>query len=275
MDMIAVNGAELCALTLGSQDEAGAPPLVMLHGMVSGNLASWYTAYALPLSVQRQVLLYDQRGHGSSSLPSSGFDLDRQSEDLAAVLAHYGHGDEPVDLVGHSMGALIALHFALRWPQRVHRLVLVDAPMPAAEHVGPSLRGLTTPEALDAHLAATMPQIAGLKGRRRERQQQRLSSLFFASTLVADVLAMAAEPEAALRALALPVLLVYGQHSPCRAAGEALQRLLPQAELVWLDGGHYLPEETPAALLAELQRFLEPAAMPPPAFTKAPAHIHP
>ncbi|WP_051361926.1 alpha/beta fold hydrolase [Solimonas soli] len=250
MELIGVPGAQLATLALGARS---APPLVMLHGLVSGNMASWYSSLASPLSASRRVILYDQRGHGASSLPRDGFDLDRQADDLGRVLAHHGQADAGVDIVGHSMGALIALRYALRRPRAVRRLVLVDAPMPAREHVAPSFAGLRTADDLGAWLDQ---QFAGLGGRRRERQQQRLQALFFASTLRADVQAMDAEPDAALAALKLPVLLVYGRASPCRAAGERLAAVLPQAALEWLDCGHYIPEEAPQALLAALTRFL-------------------
>lgn len=254
--MIPVAGAELSSLVLGRGEGAA---VVMLHGLVSGNMASWYSAFALPLSHTRPVVLYDQRGHGGSSLPRSGFDLDSQAADLGAVLAHHGRADEPVDLVGHSMGALVALRFALRHPERVQRLVLVDAPMPAREHVGASLLSVTSPESLAAYAETQLA--AGLTGRRKERLQRRLSALFFESTLMKDVLAMASEPDAELAALKLPVLLVYGRNSPCLAAGEQLRRVLPQARLELLDCGHYIPEEAPAPLRALIEQFL-PAAVP-------------
>lgn len=256
MDTVKRPDVELLSMSLGQ----GAPVL-MLHGLANGNMATWFSGYASPLSAQRQVLLYDQRGHGGSTLPKTGFDLDSQSDDLLAVLDHYGLSGQPVDVVGHSMGALVALHHALRKPSQVSRLVLVDAPMPAREFVAPSLLGARSPEALaeyvDSHLAV------GLSGRRKERLHQRLAALFFDSSLVQDVLAMEAEPEAALRALRVPTLLVYGRHSPCLAAGRQLARLLPQAELLLLDCGHYIPEEAPAALRAALEAFLDlPAAAP-------------
>lgn len=248
MDNVIVDGAELSTLALGS---AAGTPLVMLHGLIAGNMATWYSAFATPLAGERRVLLYDQRGHGGSSIPSRGFDLDTQSDDLARVLAHH-RVDRRFDLVGHSMGALIALRHALRHPHRLRRLVLVDAPMPACDHVAPSLLSAKTPETLAEHFGAN----GELTGRRRERQLRRLSSLLFDSTLVADLLAMHAEPDEALRRLQVPTLLVYGRQSPCLEAGERLQALLPNAELRVLDSGHYIPEEAPAALRAELARFL-------------------
>ena len=248
MDNVIVDGAELSTLALGS---AAGTPLVMLHGLIAGNMATWYSAYATPLASDRRVLLYDQRGHGGSSIASRGFDLDSQSDDLSRVLAHH-RVDRSFDLVGHSMGALIALRYALRHPHRLRRLVLVDAPMPACDHVAPSLLSAKTPEALAEHFGAN----AELSGRRRERQLRRLCSLLFESTLVTDLLAMRAEPDEPLRKLQVPVLLVYGRRSPCLEAGERLQALLPNAELRVLDCGHYIPEEAPAALRAELMRFL-------------------
>ncbi len=257
MDLISVPGAELATLAIGPHD---APAVVMLHGLVSGNMASWYSTIASPLAADRRVVLYDQRGHGGSSLPASGFGLDRQTADLRAVLDHHGLAAQPVDVVGHSMGALIALRFALRHPSAVRRLVLVDAPMPARDYVAPSLLGVRTPETLAAYLDA---ELKGLSGRRRERQQRRLAALLFESTMVSDVLAMDAEPAAALAALRRPVLLVYGRRSPCFAAGEALAAVLPDAHLETLDCGHYIPEEAPQALRTVLSRFLADPLLEP------------
>jgi len=255
METIEVAGAQLSAMSLGQ-----GPATVMLHGLATGNMATWYSSFASPLAASRRVVLYDQRGHGGSSTPASGFDLDTQADDLEAVIAAYGLQGKAIDLVGHSMGALVALHFALRHPQQLRRLVLVDAPMPAREHVGPSLRNVQTREQLAAYAEQELAAVVGLGGRRREKLLQRLNALFFESTLVADVLAMGAEPQAALAALRVPVRLLYGQRSPCLAAGQYLARVLPQAELVLLDCGHFIPEEAPAALRAELESFL---ALPP------------
>jgi pimeloyl-ACP methyl ester carboxylesterase len=252
MDMIPVNGARLSSFRLGGSKET---PVILLHGLVSGNMASWYFRIALPLSVSRQVLLYDQRGHGESSLPHADaparFDLDSQVADLEAVLAYHGCAETPVDIAGHSMGALIALHFALRQPHRVRRLALVDAPMPACDYAGPSLLGVTSHSAFTT--GCVVP--ASGTGRRQERMRRRLSALFMESTLIRDVLAMGAEADAELAALQRPVLLVYGRQSPCLAAGHHLQRVLPRARLELLDCGHYVLEEAPVELRGHLEAF--------------------
>ncbi len=260
MEQVDIGDAQLSTLMLG---RGRGSTVVMLHGLVSGNMAGWYFHFALPLSASREVLLYDQRGHGESSLPDehrrARFDLDSQVRDLDVVLGHYETAGTPVDLVGHSMGALIALRFALREPHRVRRLVLVDAPMPAREYAGPSLMGVTSAEQIVEYVAHHVP--AGGNGRRQARQRRRLLALFDHSTLIEDVLAMGAEDDRELGALRIPVLLVYGRRSPCLAAGHHLQRTLPQAELALLDCGHYVPEESPTELRALIEPFLmiEPA----------------
>jgi len=251
MEHVAVDGSRLSSLLLG---RGGGTPLVMLHGLVHGNMASWYFSAAPALAAQRRVVLYDQRGHGGSPLAtgreSAGFDLESQVADLCAVLAHHGLADTAVDLAGHSIGALVALRFALRRPEQVRRLVLVDAPMPARDHAGPSLLDLPPLEE---------PAAAAPAGRRESLRRQRLAALLGASTLVADVLAMGPEPESELAGLRRPVLLLYGRRSPCVSAGAWLQARLPQAQLELLDCGHYVLEEAPAELRAALLRFLADA----------------
>lgn len=223
-------------------------PCVFLHGLVTGNVSTWYSVAALEMARDRQVILYDLRGHGDSSVPANGYDLNTQARDLECVLDVTLPNGEMVDLIGHSLGALIALRFALTRPHRVGRLILVDAPMPACEWVRPSLQQVQSPDVLDDWLRSAPDMVGHLSGRRFERLSQRLQKLFFETSLIQDIGNMKAESPDELRALALPVTLVYGKQSPCRPVADILRKLLPIHGLFLIDCGHYIPSEAPVPL---------------------------
>jgi pimeloyl-ACP methyl ester carboxylesterase len=252
MQLIPVRDAVLSSLTLGQQ---GKPAAVLVHGLLFGNMATWYTSLAAQLAETHRVVLYDQRGHGDSPLAPTGYDMRTQVEDLQAVLSHHGMAD-PVDVVGHSMGAVIALQFALRHPERIRRLVLVDAPLPLDRHVLPELLAVDRPEVLAGYIGER--QQKGTE-RRLARIHRRLEGLFFRSSLVDD---LSAEPEisdATIARLTPPTLLVYGRNSECLETGQHLSSLLPDARLELLDCGHYVIEEAPAELRQLVIPFLREA----------------
>lgn len=260
MDMCTIHHdhVALSALKLGPDaGDSRQRPCVFLHGLLTGNISTWYSVAALDLARDRSVTLYDLRGHGDSDAPAQGYDLNTQADDLLTVINASAGPTEQVDLIGHSLGALIALRFALRYPQRVGRLVLVDAPMPACEWVRPSLEQVTSPEALRLWLAGAPAMIGTLTGRRLDKLTRRLTHLLFSTSLLQDVTGMAAEPEAAMRTLECPVELIYGKDSPCAPVGEILNTLFPQSRLHWLECGHYIPSEAPQSLRTLLLSLLE------------------
>jgi pimeloyl-ACP methyl ester carboxylesterase len=74
----------------------------------------------------------DLRGLGLSAKPTGGFDKKTQAADVAGVMDALGASR--ADVVAHDIGNMVAFQFAARYPQRVRRLVLIDAPVPG---VGP------------------------------------------------------------------------------------------------------------------------------------------
>ena len=100
----------------------GEKTLILIHGL-SGNYTRWFKAAEL-LSGNRRVIDYDLRGHAESDKgPGMGYTWDEHVEDLAGLMDALGV--EKATLAGHSMGGMIAQHFALKYPERVERLVLV------------------------------------------------------------------------------------------------------------------------------------------------------
>jgi pimeloyl-ACP methyl ester carboxylesterase len=90
--------------------EGSGPPLLLVHGGVCDHLA-WY--YVAPLLAQKfTVYTFDRRGRGESG-DTPPYSVDREVEDLVAMLAAIG---EPAHLLGHSAGSMLALMAAERMP---------------------------------------------------------------------------------------------------------------------------------------------------------------
>jgi pimeloyl-ACP methyl ester carboxylesterase len=249
MPLVVARGLRFHTQALGD-----GPPLVMLHGLLVGSLAAWYFTAAPALARSRRVLLFDLRGHGRSERAREGYGASSMARDLEALAD--GFDPRPLDLVGHSYGALVALRFALDHPARVRSLVLVEAPLPPSSFGDLTSR---TPEELLASLPSPLAEGARRGGRAASRLVGSLSFLLQETTLLADLAAEPDVPDAHLARLACPVTCVYGARSACLATGERLARVVPGARLVVLDGGHFLHVDAPAALTAALVAHVEAA----------------
>ena len=113
--------------------------LVLLHGLAS-NLTRWSEFVATTRLVENwDVIRVDLRGHGGS-LTRRAIGLDLWCDDLAAICEAEGHAQAV--LVGHSLGAQVAMHAAATQPQRVRALALIDPVFGAALHgTGPASPG--------------------------------------------------------------------------------------------------------------------------------------
>ncbi|MCA2215052.1 alpha/beta fold hydrolase [Jidongwangia harbinensis] len=219
----------------------GAPVVVLVHGLLSDNLAGFHRGLAGPLSAAgADVVLYDQRGHGRSTRPPTGYRLPDLVADLVALLAGLGL-DRPVHLVGNSFGGLVALHTTLRHPGLVAGLVLLDAqetPEDDARWIE-VMRNDATVAALahEYHRPAGQYHRAYGRARRRDaRLQQTIGELLNATSLLDDLWDLAPVSAAALRGVRCPVLAVYGEHSEHLPAGRFLARHLPDCTLTVLAG---------------------------------------
>jgi len=105
-------------------------PLVMLHGL--GATADTWRLVAPHFYHHHRVVAFDQRGHGQSEKPNTGYDLVTVAEDAVHGMAALGLGK--VALVGHGWGARVALVLAAHHPALVSHLVLVDCPHVEPKH---------------------------------------------------------------------------------------------------------------------------------------------
>lgn len=248
MPLIDINGTKIHYQRLGQ-----GPAVVMIHGLLLGNMASWYFSLASQLAARHEVLLYDLRGHGLSELSPGGYELGTMVDDLEILLESQGLAD--VSLIGHSYGAMIALQFALRHPDRVTRLVCIEAPMPLARGLEMDEFRDADPETMLAALPIELQKSLGSGSRQGRKLMARLNFLLNETNLLAQ-LRRESNP-APLRAGAYrnPALLIYGKQSKLVDVPQKLQGLLPQAQLSWLSGGHYLPSEMPQELGRTIGEF--------------------
>jgi pimeloyl-ACP methyl ester carboxylesterase len=75
------------------------------------------------------VVVPDYRGAGGSSKPAGGYDKWTMAGDIEVLVREHLTVQQPIVLVGHDIGAMVALAFAFRFRERVSHLVLVDAPL--------------------------------------------------------------------------------------------------------------------------------------------------
>lgn len=127
------------------------PPLLFLHG-AHGSWMHWIrniSHYARAYSVWAP----DLPGFGESALPEVVDDGDRLAGVIAAGIRQLLSADAPLDIVGFSLGGVIAAHLAAIAPDLVRRLILVDTgglDTPPGEMPTASFRGLTNPEEIRA-----------------------------------------------------------------------------------------------------------------------------
>ncbi len=134
------DGIDLAVETFGE-----GPPLVYAHGLMGNHYIS--RRELAPLADRYRIVVYDQRGHCDSTPVTDPalYDAERMAGDMAAVMDALGI--ERAIVGGESMGAATTLLFALRWPERVAKLLLAapafgDKPNPDAQRIKDMGRGI-------------------------------------------------------------------------------------------------------------------------------------
>ncbi|MZD04313.1 alpha/beta fold hydrolase, partial [Streptomyces sp. SID5785] len=113
-----------CRVTGPAHAPQDGPPLVLLHAL--GEDSRDWAGVTPALAATRRVHALDLRGHGASDRPGS-YALEAVRDDVLAYLD--AAGLDRIDLVGHSMGGVVACLLAAHRPHRVRRLVLEDVPL--------------------------------------------------------------------------------------------------------------------------------------------------
>lgn len=111
--------------------DGGGDALVFIHGL-SDSLLYW-EFLATSLKNDYKVIRYDLRGHGSSPLGDGEITIDVYVNDLVGLLDELKI--DKVNLAGFSLGGMIALKFAIMYPQRVSSMVLMSAPFKTDDYL--------------------------------------------------------------------------------------------------------------------------------------------
>ena len=244
------------------------PGVVLAHGF-GGSARNWRPQLRA-LRPRFRVAVYDARGHARSAAPEEAAAY-REAELVADLgRAAAATGDVRPVVGGLSMGAAVALRYALAEPAHVRALVLASLPAGPASGRGIAARALAFADAIERDgLAAAGERFAWGSGSGLDAAGAALVRQGFlehaphalAHTL-REFLATLEPGEVLaprLAALALPVLVIAGERDDaslpaCRAFAEAL----PGAELVVIEGaGHVVNLAAPAAFDAALLAFLD------------------
>lgn len=228
--------------------ESGEPPaVVFLHGAIIDSLASFYFTLGPAFAAAGfDAVMYDQRGHGRSERPASGYAIQDFTADLDALLDALGLV-RPVHLVGNSFGGTVALDYAVLRPGRTASVVVIEsapatpqwaATMHTTLHQGPE--NVTEEEALDWFVdqygAASSTRRLDPRDPRLVRLVRGAGRLMAATTIARDLPGSRMLTDEQLASVRCPVLLLNGGEGLVAAESARLASLLPRARLAELPG---------------------------------------
>lgn len=131
-------------ITLHCTDYRGdGPPMLLMHGLTA-NASAFDGVLEAGLSGSMRVLSPDLRGRGLSSMPAFGYSMQDHAADILGLMDAMGL--QKVNMGGHSFGGLVSFYIAALYPERVEKLVILDAAARlnprAGEMLGPALSRL-------------------------------------------------------------------------------------------------------------------------------------
>lgn len=268
MPKVFVNGFQLHYQQIGQ-----GPSVVMVHG-ITGNQAIWHLEILPALMHEHRFTTYDLRGHGYSDMPPTGYTTADHAGDLDHLLDRLEI--ERTDLVGHSFGAEIALHYAILFPERINRLVLIEPAVAALAFLRErqdwigwkywrdrlSQGGVSVPpdkwydgEYL-VRASIRIPKLFGFR-KGQARRAAPLIKLMETTTAAVDYGNLAGMTLDKISRVRHPTLLVYGAASVFLGTFDYLKEQLPNCTpLLVPESEHFGPLEQPEMLIAALRNFL-------------------
>jgi pimeloyl-ACP methyl ester carboxylesterase len=251
-------------VALQVDDHGAGDPLVLVHGY-TGTGGDWDGVLA-PLADERRVITLDHRGHGRSTNTGDAatYTFDQLVTDFARLVEHLDL--PPFDLLGHSMGGIVAMRYALRHRDRLRSLILMDTGAEAAP-LNPSAGWMRSgfDLARKGGMVAVYEAIAPFLGEGEEGDRLRahvragydqMDPVAFVT--LGEELLVHPSVLAELAGLDLPTTVMVGESDTgLRGSADDLAATIPGAVLeVIADAGHSPQTDQPEAWLAVVRGHL-------------------
>jgi pimeloyl-ACP methyl ester carboxylesterase len=250
------------------EERGSGEPLLLIMGLGSAS-DMWYRL--LPeFSSSYRTILFDNRGVGRSDPHSGPYSIAAMAEDAAAVMM--AAGVESAHVIGFSMGGFIAQEFALRYAERVRRLVLASTACGGSEVVWAAPEVLTALAAKDVKTReegfwTTAPYNYAQSTPRaliEEDLAVTLRSLLKRESYQAQLQAITSwtGTHSRLRGLNIPTLVIHGDSDQLIPTenGRILARVIPKAEFVLIPGaGHRFMTDKLEGASRAIMSFLDKA----------------
>jgi aminoacrylate hydrolase len=262
MPLVSIGDAELHVEITGSDD---APPLLLVAGL--GGKGAFWNAQVPALSRRFRVVTHDHRGTGGSSRSAIVYTAGQMADDLVRLMDALEI--ERAHLCGHSTGGAVGQHVAMRYPDRLHRLVM------SGSWCGPDALFVETFRLRRQVLITCGPQayymLGTLLGSPAEWTRERFASLEqYVGPRMADFpgleielsrlsAVMSHDLRSDVHRIAAPTLVLGAYDDQLTPAGfqRELAERIPGAELVLFDhGGHFFPNTRADEYNERVLRFL-------------------
>lgn len=267
---IDANGVTLHVRTGGE-----GPVVVLIHGF--GDTGDMWAPLAADLVRDHRVIVPDLRGMGLSSHPQEGYDKRTQAGDIRTILTSLGI--DQATIVGHDIGTMVAYAYAVRYPDKTQKLVVMDAPVPGIppwetivrnpllwhfDFGGPDVERLVEGRER-IYLDRFWNEFAGDPAKIDEEAREHYARLYARPGAMHSAFAqfrsirqdVEDNKVSITTKLSMPVLAIGGEKSFGAAEAVVMRNAASDVtEVVIPAAGHWLVEEQPEATIAAVRTFV-------------------
>lgn len=274
-----VNGTKLYVKTIGQGE-----PILVIHGG-PGLDHTYFLPQMEGLAKNHELIFYDQRASGKSSakLDSTQISMDIFVDDIEAI--RQGFQLEKINILGHSFGGILAMKYAMKYPEKVDKLILSNSSGASAEFMKKEATRLqeriSDNDRFEQELIFKSKNFQAGKASAYEDLFRIFFRKEFVNQELADSLTLTFPEKFAqnsqllghlnkdmganydfsadLKKITAPTLVIYGDYEIlAESAGKQIADLIPNAKYTLLeDCGHFPFIEKPEAYFGAINEFLK------------------